>query len=81
MQIPDFELKSPTELIKEIGERDHQVLDALLDFSLAYEEWYALHQRREQGGPSQKHDALVTERVDNRDAARAALKKTLEKYR
>jgi len=80
MEIPDFELKSATELMAEIGEKDVKVADALLDFSLAYEEWYAVHRRMEQAGRSEKRQQILAERIRNRDAARATLKKALEKY-
>ena len=78
--IPDFELKSATELMKEIADKDGRVSDALLDFALAYEEWYAVHERIERAGHSEKRQALLVERVRNRDAARAALKATLARY-
>ena len=81
MKIPDFKLKSATELMTEIGAKDGKVADALLDFSLAYEEWFAVHRRIEQAGRSGKRLLILTERVRNRDAARAALKKALKRYR
>ena len=80
MEIPDFELKSATELMAEIGAKDGKVADALLDFSLAYEEWYAVHRRIEQAGRTGKREQILAERIRNRDAARAALKKALKRY-
>ena len=81
LAIPDFELKSATELMKEIGERDEKVSGALLDFALAYEEWYAVHELIERAGSSDRRHQLLTERLRNRDATRAALKATLAKYK
>ncbi len=80
MKIPDFELTSPTELVKVISDKDAKVGDALLDFALAYEEWYAVNQRIEHGGRTERRLELLVERVRNRDAARTALKTALARY-
>jgi len=80
LRIPDFELKSAAELMEEVREKDVAVSEALLEFVLAYEEWYAVHELIERAGRSESRLQLLVDRVLARDAKREALKSALTKY-
>jgi len=78
--IPDFQLRSASELLKEIALKDPTVSNALSDFALAYEEWYAVTENMLKSGESEMLLHLHVERVKSRDSARAALIAILRAY-